>query len=176
MESTDKLCYYSKSADATVGKGKHEFVNNLSIYNELDKIPNWRQILSNFYTEIFTFEEKSYNSVEHAFQSYKIALVDKKIAEYFTLDSNHPIGKGNGSIAQKNRKIVILNAEQLAHWDNIKNEIMREITLQRIIQSDIYKNVLLLTHKAELWHVISRKGIVRNIYLEELREIFATIK
>jgi predicted NAD-dependent protein-ADP-ribosyltransferase YbiA (DUF1768 family) len=173
MEFTDKLCYYSKSADATVGKGKNEFVNNLAIYSELSKIPNWRRILSNFYTEPFIFEENSYNSVEHAFQGYKIALVNKKIAKYFTLNSNHPIGKGDGVIAQKNRKIVILNAEQLAHWDSIKDEIMREITLQRIIQSDLYRNVLLLTHKAELWHVISRKGIVRNIYLEELREIFA---
>ena len=113
MEQTDKLCYYSKSKDVKVGKGKNEFVNDESIYKELDKIRNWRQILSNFYTEPFKFENKTYNSVEHAFQSYKIGLVNKEKAEYFTLDSNHPIGLGDGNIAQKNRKLVILNKEQL---------------------------------------------------------------
>ena len=93
MTTHDKLCYYSKSAYADVGKGKHEFVNNYTMYNELNKIPNWRRILSNFYTEPFIFEGKTYNSVEHAFQSYKISLVDKTKADYFTLESNHPIGK-----------------------------------------------------------------------------------
>lgn len=169
-EITDKLCYYSKSKNASVGKGANEFIKDPLIYKELNKIDNWRRILSNFYTEPFIFEEMQYNSVEHAFQSCKIALVDKKKASYFTLNSNHPIGLGNGAIAQKNRKLVVLNAEQLAHWDNIKDDIMKAITLQRIIQSDIYRNVLLLTNKAELWHVISRRGIVRNIYLEELRD------
>lgn len=170
MEQNDKLCYYSKSKDAKIGKGTNEFINNTSIYKELDKIKNWRQILSNFYTEPFIFENKMYNSVEHAFQSYKIALVNKEKAEYFTLNSNHPIGLGDGHIAQKNRKLVILNKEQLQNWDNIKHDLMSKITLQRILQSETYKNVLLLTGKAELWHVISRKGIVRNKYLEDLRD------
>jgi predicted NAD-dependent protein-ADP-ribosyltransferase YbiA (DUF1768 family) len=165
----DKLCYYSKSKDALVGEGKNEFINDINQYEELNKISNWRRILSNFYVEGFIFEDKRYNSVEHAFQSYKIALVDKEKAEYFTLDSGHPIGMGNGTTAQKNRKLVVLNAEQLAHWDGIKDNIMTEITRQRILQSDIYKNVLILTRDAQLWHVISRKGIIRNVYLEELR-------
>jgi len=168
--SSDKLCYYSKSANAPAGKGKNEFANNLTDYAELNKIANWRRILSNFYVEDFIFEDKTYKSVEHAFQSAKIALVDIEKAKYFTVDSGHPIGNGDGAIAQKNRKLVVLNADQLAHWDTIKNDIMTAITLQRILQSDTYKNVLLLTGKAELWHVISRKGIVRNVYLEELRD------
>jgi predicted NAD-dependent protein-ADP-ribosyltransferase YbiA (DUF1768 family) len=171
---SDKLCYYSKSIDAKVGKGKNEFVSNFVIYNELDKIKNWRQILSNFYVEPFIFEGKTFNSVEHAFQGYKIALVDKEKGEYFTLESNHPIGKGDGSVAQKNRKLVLLNAEQLAYWNTIKYKIMIQITHQRIIQSTTYRNVLLLTKNAELWHVMSRKGIVRNAYLEELRKLFAS--
>ncbi len=29
-----------------------------------------------------------------------------------------------------------------------------------------------MTGKAELWHVVVRKGIVRNKYLEELRDSF----
>lgn len=54
--------------------------------------------------------------------------------------------------------------------NKIKHDIMCKITLQRILQSTIYKNILLLTGNAELWHVVNRKGIVRNKYLEDLRE------
>lgn len=169
---TDKLCYYSKSKNVNAGRGANEFVNDPAIYSELNKIDNWRKKLSNFYTEPFTYEGKRYNSVEHAFQSYKIALVSKEKAEYFTLDSNHPIGQGDGSVAQKNRKLVVLDNEQLKTWDGIKHDLMKNISLQRILQSDIYKNILLMTGKAELWHVVVRKGIVRNKYLEELRDSF----
>lgn len=166
----DKLCYYSKSRHAPVGKGQHEFVENPSLYDELDKIENWRRILSNFYTEPFVYKEKTYNSVEHVFQSYKIALVNPEKAAYFTMESLHPIGQGDGAMAQKNRKLVVLNDAQLKHWDSIKHDLMTDITFQRILQSNTYKKVLLLTHHAELWHVVVRKGIVRNKYLEELRD------
>jgi len=170
----DKLCYYSKSKDCLAGQGTNEHVNDPLMYKELNKIPNWRKILSNFYVEPFVYEGKTYNSVEHVFQSYKIALADKEKAEYFTLESNHPIAVGDGSVAQKNRKLVVLQKEHLQQWDSIKFELMKKITLQRILQSDTYKNVLLLTGQAELWHVVVRKGIIRNKYLEELRDYFVS--
>ena len=170
MLKADKLCYYSKSKNVDAGKGKHEFVNDSSMYKELNKIDNWRKILSNFYTEPFIYEDKTYNSIEHAFQAQKIALVNKEKAEYFTINSNHLIGISDGSVAQKNRKLVILNKEQLEYWNTIKHDIMKKITLQRILQSEIYKKILLLTKKSELWHCVIRNGIVRNIYLENLRD------
>ncbi len=169
MIPSDKLCYYSKSKDAPVGKGANEYINDPSLYKDLSKIQNWRKILSNFYCEPFSYKGKNYNSVEHVFQGYKIALVSPEKAEYFTLDSNHPIGLGDGAMAQKNRKLVVLSTEQLKYWDTIKHDLMTDITLQRILQSDTYKNVLIATRHAELWHVVVRKGIIRNKYLEELR-------
>jgi len=172
MSQQDKLCYYSKSKDAVVGKGKNEFVNDSSMYDDLNKICNWRRILSNFYVEPFIYEGKTYNTVEHAFQAHKIALVDESIAYYFTIDSNHPIGLGDGYIAQKNRKIIILNKKHLELWNVIKDDIMKNITQQRILQSETYKKVLQLTQNAELWHVMVRKGIIRNKYLEDLRDNF----
>jgi hypothetical protein len=51
------------------GKGKHEFVNDNSMYKELNKIDNWRKIRKNFYTEPFIYEDITYNSIEHAFQA-----------------------------------------------------------------------------------------------------------
>ena len=78
MENKDKLCYYSKSKNVATGKGQNEFVNDITIYEELNKIYNWRKILSNFYVEPFTYEGKTYNSVEHAFQGKKISLVNNE--------------------------------------------------------------------------------------------------
>lgn len=170
MGGEDKLCYYSKSRDAPVGKGQNECIQNPSLYKELGKVDNWRRILSNFYCEPFTYNGKRYHSVEHVFQSYKIALVSPEKADYFTMDSRHPIGLGDGALAQKNRKLAVLNNEQLEQWDMIKYDLMTDITYQRILQSDTYRAVLLATHHAELWHVIVRRGIVRNKYLEDLRE------
>jgi hypothetical protein len=134
----DKLCYYSKSKNSPAGKGTHEAVKDPSSYTELNNINNWRRILSNFYSdEPFFYKEKKYISVEHAFQSYKIALANPDKAFYFTLDSNHPIGRSNGAIAQKNRKIAILNDSQLKHWDSIKDDLMTDITYQRILINDL---------------------------------------
>jgi predicted NAD-dependent protein-ADP-ribosyltransferase YbiA (DUF1768 family) len=170
MKMEDKLCYYSNSRNVFVGNGVNEYVKNRLHYEGLDKIANWRRILSNFYVEPFVFEGKTYNSVEHAFQAYKTAIASKEKAFLFTIESEHEIGLGDGSVAQKNRKLVVLNPEQIKYWDDIKDEIMTKITLERINQSPTYKNVLLLTGSAQLWHVMVRKGVVRNKYLEDLRD------
>jgi len=68
----DKLYYYSKSANKPVGKGVNEYIKDISKYKKLSEIKNWRKILSNFHKYTFTYENKNYNSVEHAFQARKI--------------------------------------------------------------------------------------------------------
>jgi len=72
--------------------------------------------LSNFYV-------LTYNSVEHTFQSYKIALVDKDKAFWFTIENGNDIGLGGGDVAQKNRKLIKLNKIQLEEWGKIKHDI-----------------------------------------------------
>lgn len=169
---TDKLFYYSKSKDCLAGKGKNEFVSYDAKYAALNEIKNWRQILSNFYVEPFVFNGAMYNSVEHAFQATKIAIADTEKARYFTIESNHDIGRGDGGVAQKNRKLVKLNEEQLKYWESIKLDVMTDITRERIRQSAVYKKTLLATMDAELWHIQVRKTPIRNTYLEELRYEF----
>ena len=120
----DQLFYYSKSADKPAGKGTNEIAVDYNIYKELNKIKDWRKILSNFYISEFTYDNKIYNSVEHAFQAKKIELVDKDKADWFCKNSGHIIGIGDGLIARKNRKLVILTSENLQIWNNIKHKIM----------------------------------------------------
>ena len=41
----DTLFYHSKSANKFAGKGINEYVLNYDIYDELNKIKDWRKIL-----------------------------------------------------------------------------------------------------------------------------------
>lgn len=171
MNVQDKLFYYSKSKDVPVGKGTKEIVNDINKYENLNKIKNWRKILSNFHEFPFTYDNKKYNTVEHCFQSQKIKIVNNDIAYKFTLDSNDDIGKGNGETARKHRKIVILTPEQLLYWDKIKDSIMKKICHAKYLQCVIYKTVIDNTLDAQLWHIVSRsKFQLHTKYLEEIRD------
>lgn len=168
----DKFYFYSKSKDVPPGKGIYETINDIKDYEELSKMKDWRKILSNFHLYPFQYKEYKYNSIEHAFQSQKIALVSPEKAYLFTIDSGDDIGKGDGSIARKNRKLQILDNEKLKEWNKIKNEIMYEIMLSKYKICSEAANVLKKTGQAELWHIISRSKVhYRIIHLEIIREI-----
>ena len=167
----DKLYFYSKSKNTDVGEGTNEYVNDKSKYNELNNIDNWRKILSNFHEYDFQYNGKWYRTIEHAFQSKKIELEDKEKSEWFSIDSNNDIGKGNGTIAKKNRKLVKLSNENIKKWSLIKNEIMYEISYEKYKQCLIAKEVLKETKDSELWHIVLRSKPIRFIHLEKIREI-----
>lgn len=165
----DSLYFYSKSADKYPGKGKNEIVSDPLIYKELSEIKDWRKVLSNFHFSPFEFEGKTYNTIEHVFQSKKIELVSPEKAYYFTLESGHEIGKGDGLLAQKNRKLVLLKGDNLLKWFQISNEIMEKAAIAKYSQCLFAKNVLNLTGNSELWHIVSRKKPVRFKHLEIIR-------
>jgi predicted NAD-dependent protein-ADP-ribosyltransferase YbiA (DUF1768 family) len=168
--SNDKLFYFSKSRDVLPGKGLNEIVENHLIYNDLAKIKDWRKILSNFHIFPFIYEGYTYNTIEHAFQAKKINIVDNNKALLFTIDSGHDIGLGDGLIARKNRKICKLNKEQLQLWDNIKNDIMNKITIEKYKVCKEACIVLINTKNAQLWHIVSRSKPFRVEYLENIRD------
>lgn len=167
---TDKLFFYSKSRDVAPGKGSNEYVGNSGDYNELEHISNWRKILSNFHVCPFKYEGLTYNSIEHVFQAGKIALVDVEKAFWFSLESGHEIGQGDGAVAQKNRKLVKLNTEKLEIWNKIKFKIMKDAAMEKYNQCEFARKVLKLTNNAQLWHIVSRKKPERFIHLEQIRE------
>ena len=171
LEKKDRLFYYSKSKDVKAGEGKNEVVIDSDKYKELNKIKNWRKILSNFHTFIFVYENFRYKIIEHCFQSQKIKLVDNNIAYNFTIDSGHIIGKGDGDIARKNRKVVMLDKDKLKIWDENKHKIMKNICYEKYKQCNEYKTILHLTQDAELWHiVIKSKYPLHTTYLGEIRD------
>lgn len=166
----DKLYFYSKSKDVLPGKGANEVINKPELYKELAKISNFRKVLSNFHVCLFKYDGYTYKTIEHVFQAKKIAIVSDVDAYRFTIESNDPIGKGDGNIAQKNRKLIKLTPEQLAQWDKIKNKIMYESSLEKYKQCPEALHILKSTNNAQLWHIVSRSKPVRFIHLEKIRK------
>ena len=171
----DKLFYYSKSANKQAGKGVNEFVSNYNEYDELNKIKDWRKMLSNFYVAEFNYNGNTYYTAEHAFQAKKIELVDSAKAYFFCIESGNIIGTTNdGNIARKNRKLVILDDESIKIWNKIKHNIMKEILICKFTQNKELSNVLLLTKKAILLHGAKGIPISRQYDLEEVRNYLET--
>ena len=171
----DKLFYYSKSANKQAGKGVNEFVSNYNEYDELNKIKDWRKMLSNFYVADFTYNGKTYYTAEHAFQAKKIELMDAAKANLFCIESGDIIGTTkDGNIARKNRKLVILDYERIKIWDEIKHNVMKEILICKFTQNNELGNVLLLTKKAILLHGAKGIPISRQYDLEEVRNYLET--
>ena len=167
----DKLYFYSKSRDVAPGKGTNEVVENVSLYEELTKIKDWRKILSNFHMCPFKYEGYTYNTIEHVFQAKKIEIVDKEKAHYFTLESGHDIGQGDGEIARKNRKLVKLDNDELKLWATMKDKVMHDAALQKYMTCKEAQNVLKATNGSQLWHIVSRSKPVRFEHLEKIRSL-----
>ena len=166
----DKLYFYSKSRDLDVGKGVNEVVENRGLYDELGKIKNWRKVLSNFHMYPFKYEGKIYNTIEHVFQAKKIEIVDKEKAYWFTADSGHEIGLGDGEVARKNRKLVKLNKDELIVWGMMKDQVMYDASIEKYEACEEAREVLKATKNAQLWHIVSRGKPVRFEHLEKIRE------
>ena len=165
----DKLYFYSRSRDVFPGCGPNEQVSNSSNYEKLSRIPDWRKVLSNFHSDPFVWNGKKWKTIEHAFQATKIALVDEEKAKYFELDSGFAIGMEDGCVAQKNRKMVLLDDTTLKQWSAISQDTMDEIAIAKYSQSKIGQSVLFATRDAELWHLVPRCAPIRFHHLEKIR-------
>ena len=165
----DKFYFYSKSKDVVPGKGTNEVVEDAAAYTELATFKDWRKVLSNFHVCPFKYDGKTYNTIEHVFQAEKIAIVDTQKAEYFTVESGHEIGIGDGEMARKNRKLCKLNDAQLKEWGKIKDTIMHDAAVEKYKACQEAREILKATKNAQLWHIVSRSKPVRFEHLEQIR-------
>lgn len=170
--SVDKLYFHSKSKDVAPGKGVNEVVNDAKVYEELRHIKDWRKVLSNFHMFPFKYKDYTYNTIEHVYQSQKIALVCPEKAYLFTLESGDDIGKGDGCIARKNRKLIVINTDMLSKWSKLKDEVMYEAAISKYKTCPEASKILRSTGEAELWHLVCRsKYHDRFEHLERVRDI-----
>lgn len=188
----DKFVFYSKSSDKPAGKGSSEEKNSDADYSELDRITDWRKMLSNFYISPFIIDEMTWNSVEHFFHALKFRNnKNPRSKEYefyktFALDSNSPWSKepvlaknagkagrigSNGKIFHKKIGDVEIPKDIKMRDDfysrNIPGKLQTLAFLAKFTQNPELKNVLLLTGDAELWHYTGRGG-GGNILFKEL--------
>lgn len=166
----DKLYFHSKSKDVAPGMGVNETVENAEDYAELATIPHWRKVLSNFHLCPFKYMGYTYNTIEHVFQAKKIELVSPNKAYLFTLESGDEIGKGDGGVARKNRKLALLDKDVLTKWAKMRNKVMYEAALAKYSVSPEALTVLKATGSAQLWHVVSRSKVHDHFeHLERVR-------
>ena len=168
----DVLVFYSGSADVAPGKGVHERVTRPTDYAELTAIKDWRKKLSNFDSEVpFVWEGApeleitfppgtQWRSIEHAFQAAKIGLKDKEKAMRFTLNSGTALGRGDGSDAQKQRKMVLLDHDDLEYWASINELVMASVARAKYLQhpDSVASRVLKATRNARLLHLMRQRG------------------
>jgi len=170
VDLTDRLYFFSGSADLPPGRGVHERVADMARYAALAGVRHWRRMLSNFWPADFMFGERTYRTVEHAFQAAKIALVDPAVAEQFALDSGTELARGEGAVARRHRKLVLLDDAQLGRWDGRKHAVMRDAMLAKFSQHEPLRAVLLATLPGELWHGTGRGQPPTRIHdLEAIR-------
>ena len=173
---SDILVFYSKSANVKPGKGAHESVSVASQYAHLMDHDHWRRVLSNFHVGAFAAgPSHTFMTIEHAFQFYKIGLVDRERAQQFTVESGSELGRGNGEAAQKARKMVVLSPMDLQIWEAQKDVIMEEMATLKFQACPEAAAVLAATGNAELWHLVTRRGkrstLVRFEHLERIRAL-----
>ncbi len=179
----DIFQFYSGSAPAPPGDGTGEYVADASVYERLEELDeelrrasgdgkmNFRRMLSNFHVCPFKYNGLMYNSIEHAFHAVKIGLVDKDAARRFSLDSGTELSMGGGHYAWKQRRMILLNAAQIARWNAMSQETMAEIARAKYKQCKEARRVLRATAPAHLYHWLGRgKGVVRFRHLEEIRD------
>lgn len=166
----DIFIFYSRSLDDAPGCGTKEQVQNVDKYRELSKIVHWRRILSNFHVCQFKYNGYTYNTIEHAFQAAKIALVSPARALDFAVESNSDLARGNGFDARKARKLVSLDESQLILWNSMKAEVIADIASEKYKQCPLARLVLKETKDAQLWHLQYRQPMVRFKHLELIRQ------
>lgn len=166
----DKFQFYSKSADKKPGKGVGES-GDPENYAELGKIKNWRHELSNFSDScIVSYDNLSFRTIEHAFHYAKCALINKEKAKDFSLESGTDLSRGSGLDARGARKLVKLSEPDLKVWADKKSAFLKYVWEQKANQSKKFRDVLLATKQAELWHYLGRGlGVERWLNLELIR-------
>ena len=109
---SDKLFFYSKSRHVIPGKGAREVVLNPESYSALSEIKDWRKILSNFHESPFVWRGKNGTQLKTHFNLQRLSLLIKRRQ----IISGHVIGVGDGLVARKNRKLVVLDNVHIREW------------------------------------------------------------
>lgn len=168
--------FFIRSANAKPGKGINEKIPTKyeKDYKDLESIPNWRHILSNFYVKpiventivpLFIADNKQWASVEHYFQAQKF-LNHKDYFDMFTLESGTDISKSvklAKEVGEKGKlynKVYIpknIKKDELYLNRSMDEQIIERAQRYKYEQDKLSRKVLQLTNRAKLQHIVASK-------------------
>ena len=170
-----RLYYKAPQARKGPGGGQGEIIpiENKSEYAKLNKIKNWRQVLSNMYQHEFICDKYRWLSIEHYIQGNKFKN-QEDIYKEFTLESNSVLSKdpelaryyglgkmkNNKRVRPKEVKLDPAYDESAAYTSAIECKIN---------QDDTFKQTLIETKDAKLLLQIARKPPREQIELMTIR-------
>ena len=191
----DNTVFYFHSGSANkkpgkaTGKSIHEKIKDEDVpkFKELEKIKDWRKILSNMHTNepvdgkvapLFELDGLKWASVEHYYHANKFKKNNPDYYRLFSIDSGSQfafdpkkaLGAGGktGKVREKDpetKKIKIefsrprdiVMDEDFEDGDN-KQRVMEKGQQAKYEQDDLSKRVLLATKDAKLVHYIKQRG------------------
>ena len=173
--------FNSKSRDAKPGKGVGETITLEANkeFQELNKINNWRKMLSNFYVSPFELDGKKWNSVEHYFHSQKFIKNNPDFSNLFSLDSKSEIcedpllAKGAGGktgkirVSSKPARYKVFRSKKIVmddgFYDGVGEKAMEKAQDAKYSQNKDLENMLILTKNAKLVHSERKRGQKSNM-------------
>ena len=192
FDSSTEFVFYSGSKDSKPGKGSNEKIKEGEEYKELESIPNWRKVLSNFYTKpmvngvrppLFELDGKKWASVEHYYHANKFKKNNKDYYDQFALgsgslwenDALKALGAGGkgGRVKEKvpgrkTPKVVFKRPKEILMDNDFesgtnKQDVMERGQQAKYEQDDFCRRVLLATKNAKLSHFIPRRKKGENL-------------
>ena len=160
--------FYSKSRDWKPGKGSGEKIplEKEKLFYELNKIDNWRRILSNFYLtkNPMEIDNKKWASVEHYYQAQKFKKNNIDFYNQFSLDSETELSKdpsmaksaGGKTGKYKNKQIrpKSVKADEDFFTDKRNEKAMYSAQLSKYKNDELANKVLMETKNAKLVHYV----------------------
>lgn len=183
-----RFCFYSGSKTCEAGKGAGEAPcddkTRLQLTHFDREHGNFRQMLSNFGTGTVTLqlsfddgalEVLVFPTAEHAFHALKFYVCTRSadLTRRFARSSSGGASLvGDDALcARRNRKLVVLNKQQLAKWDARRDDALLAIWAAKFTQNSVCKVCLLCTGNAALVHIVSRSPVWEHwVGLERIRE------
>lgn len=172
-----EFMFFSQSKHVRAGTGVDEYIhpNDWNRYEELNNIPNWRKMLSNFFgrdanTPLFELDGRKWRTAEHYFHANKF-LSNPEYYEQFALDSGSILSRSDGNEARKAGRSVKMAANEKMTWDaGASRRALDRAQDAKFRQNPDLARVLMLTDGAVLKHRMSfRSPIVIEAGLMILR-------
>lgn len=175
-----EILFYSLSANVPAGYGAGETIHgdDAMTFRQLNAVPHWRRVLSNFYalsrvdSALFELDGRNWRSVEHYFHARKFSDMLPEYYEEFSLNSGSDLSKATGTAVKRAGRARKMSPAQREWWDTTGAcETMRRALRAKYTQNDYCRQVLLLTYPAVLKHRPGRfSGVVIEHDLMELRD------